>query len=69
MIEQREVTGHTWFYRGCRECFSCGVVHAAPEGFTEEDVERYRYALSMPWGWSTADPATRVAGYRDPVTT
>lgn len=57
--------GHTWFYRGCRECFICGKKHAPPDGYTEADVERYRYSSSMknkgmPWGWDTADPETSM---------
>lgn len=58
------VTGHGWFYRGCRECFICGKVHAPPEGFTEDDVERYRYRPdAMPWGRITADPTSEVLDY------
>lgn len=44
----RPVTGHGWFYRGCRECCACGRVHAPPDGMTEEQIEWYRYAPSMP---------------------
>ncbi len=60
-MEALTITGHTWFYRGCRECFTCRKVHAPPEGLTELDLEQYRYETkAMPWGWNAADPTSEI---------